>query len=72
MAFTSTDLDTINAAIASGQRRVKLGNREIEYNTLSEMLSARDIIRNELNKTAGIASSDTRPLSYRIKTSKGL
>lgn len=48
MAFTQTDLDNINAAIASGELRVRLQDKEVEYRTLSDMLKVRAVIENEL------------------------
>ena len=72
MAFTSADLVNIDAAIATGQRRVRLGNREIEYQSMEQMLKARDKIQLEINKADNALNNVTRPASYRIRTSKGL
>ncbi|GJD65166.1 phage head-tail joining protein [Methylobacterium frigidaeris] len=45
MAWTTADLDAINAAIASGARKVRFAdNREVEYRTLADMRSIRDEI----------------------------
>lgn len=72
MAWTQTDLDVIEKAIASGQRRVRLDGREVEYHSISEMLKARDLIKSGVraieNATAGIR----RPTVYRTRTAKGL
>jgi hypothetical protein len=48
MAFTQTDLDTLNAAIATGTRSVRYGDKQVDYKTLDEMLRARQIIMAEL------------------------
>ena len=72
MAFTSADLANIDAAIATGQRRVRLGNREIEYQSVEQMLKARDKIQLEINKADNLTNNVTRPASYRTRTSKGL
>lgn len=72
MAWSQTDLDSIEAAIVSGQRRVRLNGREVEYHSVGDMLKARDAIRNEVNRAAATASGATRPRSFRARTSKGL
>jgi len=48
MAFTSADLDAINSAIASGAKRVRFQTHEVEYQSVAEMLRARDVIKAEL------------------------
>lgn len=48
MAFTQADLDAINSAIASGARRVRFQTHEVEYQSIAEMLRARDVIKAEL------------------------
>ncbi|SMD18519.1 hypothetical protein [Rhizobium sp. RU36D] len=48
MAFTQTDLDAINAAIATGAKRVRFQTHEVEYHSIAEMLRARDVIRAEI------------------------
>jgi len=68
MAFTQTDLDNLNSALASGKRRVRLGQREIEYHSIEQMLKAKQAIQEELNR----ASTIKRPKSYLSKTRKGL
>lgn len=55
MAVTQTDLDNLNAAIASGTRSVTLGGQTITYNTTASLIVARNDLRNELaaqNRTA--------------------
>lgn len=52
MAYTQTDLDSINAAIASGVLRVRDRNgSEIQYRNMDDMIRARDAIRAELGLT---------------------
>lgn len=64
MAFTQTDLDNIDKAIASGAKRVRFQDREVEYNSTAGMLKARAYIYNLINP---IATRITR-----VFTSKGL
>lgn len=49
MAFTQADLEAINAAIATGAKRVRFQTHEVEYHSMTEMLRARDIIKDEVN-----------------------
>lgn len=49
MPFTQTDLAALDAAIASGERRVSYGDRTVEYQSLKEMMAARRLIQSELN-----------------------
>lgn len=53
MAWTQTQLDALEKAIAEGTLRVKYENKEVEYRSLEDMLKVRDLIRKEL----GIVSS---------------
>ena len=52
MAFTLTDLQNIEKAMASGERRVKIADKEVEYRSLSEMLTMYRLIQKELNPAA--------------------
>ena len=48
MAFQQSDLDALEKAIATGARVVKQGDKEIQYGSLREMLTVRDLMRREL------------------------
>ena len=48
MAFTLDQLETLEAAIASGTKKVKYADKEVEYNSIQDMLTLRDLIRKEL------------------------
>lgn len=69
MAFTQTDLDAVNAAIASGELTVKHNGREVTYRSMEDLLKARATITSELATVA----SGTRGGSYRFafKTGRG-
>ena len=69
MAYTQTDLDKIDAAIAGGARRVRLNGREKEFFSANDLLKLREQISNELNKSAATVR---RPTCFRSRTSKGL
>ena len=49
MAFTQTQLDSLETAIASGTLEVKTGDKSVRYHSLDEMIKLRDVIRNQLN-----------------------
>jgi hypothetical protein len=49
MAWTQADLDTINSAIATGAKRVRFQTHEVEYQSLKDMLIARDLIKTEVD-----------------------
>ena len=48
MAFTQSQLDALESAIAEGALTVRLGDRMVTYQSLSEMLRLRDTIKSEL------------------------
>lgn len=52
MAFTQTDLDAIERAIASGELSFTSNGRAVSYRSVSELLRARDTIRADLQKAA--------------------
>ena len=72
MAWTKTDLDKIETALATGARRVRLNGREYEYHSVNDMLKARDAIRTGLNTALSDAGGVKRPTAFRTRTSKGL
>jgi hypothetical protein len=53
MAYTETDVQRLEQAIASGTMRVKYADREVTYHSLKEMRSALREIRNEVSAAAG-------------------
>ena len=69
MAWTQLDLDTLEAAMVSGQRRVRLNGREVEYHSIDQMAKVRDLIKSEINRSN---TAITRPRVFRTRTGKGL
>lgn len=51
MAWTQSDLDAIEKAIASGALMVRYNDKQVTYRSISEMMQARDLIRKSLGKT---------------------
>lgn len=50
---TQTDIDNLNAAIASGARSVTVGGQTITYNTTASLIQARDDLIKQLNGQTG-------------------
>jgi hypothetical protein len=48
MAFTSSDLDAINAAIATGELTVEYNGRRVTYRSMADLLQAKRVIEAEL------------------------
>ncbi|MDO4560808.1 MAG: hypothetical protein Q4C86_07635 [bacterium] len=48
MAFSQGDLDAICAAIASGALKVKYKDREVQYQSLNDLLTAKAVIEKAL------------------------
>lgn len=65
MAFTQTDLDNINSAIATGELAVEVNGRKVVYRSVDDLMKARALISAEL-ASATSAVSDTRRGSYRV------
>lgn len=48
MAFSTTQLTAVEAAIASGELVVQYDGRRVEYRSMQELIAARDLIKAEL------------------------
>lgn len=65
MAFTQTDLDNINTAIAAGELTVRASNGSlVTYRSMDELLKARGVIQADL--TAAASAGGARRSSYRF------
>lgn len=69
MAFTQTDLDAVNAAVASGELKIEVAGRMVMYRSIDELIKARDIISAELAATATAGTSAVRRGSYAVRFS---
>lgn len=60
MAFTQSDLDALDKAIASGVRSATIGDETVVYNSFDEMIRARDRVAVALGAVAS-PGSPARP-----------
>jgi hypothetical protein len=51
MGFTQGQLDALEEAIASGTLSVQYGDKKVTYQSMADMLKARELIRRELGLT---------------------
>lgn len=56
MAFTQTDLDRLDSAIAMGMLTCKLNGKEVTYRSMDELMKARNFIANQLAQQSGIST----------------
>lgn len=57
MAFTQTQLDALEAAIASGTLEVRTGDKSVRYQSMAELIKARDLIREQLAVATDVQQS---------------
>lgn len=67
--FTVTQLEAVEAALATGQLRVDYEGKRVEYRSVAELRAARDLILAELT-AAGLISNNT-PRTVYTSFSKG-
>jgi hypothetical protein len=67
MAYTEQQIQALRDALANGVRRVRFGDREIEYRTIDELKAAILAAETELAKDSG------KPIvrQIRVSTNKG-
>lgn len=72
MAFTQTDLDNINAAIASGELTVRVNDRLVTYRSVAELERARSLIQSDLAAAAAGSGTPRRgTYAVRFATARG-
>lgn len=52
MAYTQTDLDRINKALASGTLTIRTGNDSVTYQSIDDMLRVKRMIESELAQSS--------------------
>ncbi|MCG5241876.1 phage head-tail joining protein [Azospirillum doebereinerae] len=65
MAYTQTQLDALDAAIASGALRVTYDGKTVEYRSTADLIRARALVLAELGRQTGDAPSGRRFASFR-------
>jgi hypothetical protein len=53
MAWTQSQFDAIEAAIASGELTVRFGDRTVTYRSVDELLQARAVIKESIDAGTG-------------------
>ncbi len=71
MNFTQNDLKEIERAIASGRRKVKFNDSEIEYRSIDEMLKIRDLIKKSLESSTKSDSASVFGSSIQLRYESG-
>jgi hypothetical protein len=69
MALTQTDLDALDAAIATAELEVQIDGRKVRYRSTDELIKA----RNHVAQVIASGSTTTRTGAYRFNftTSRG-
>ena len=68
MAFSQTDLDNINSAIATGEMSVEFNGRRVTYRSIADLKEARNIVVADL-AAASNSSTTVRRGNYRVNFS---
>lgn len=63
MALTQTDLDNLDAAIATGELKVEFNGRMVVYRSVSELMAARAHVASVLSANS---SSAPRTAAFRV------
>lgn len=61
MAVSQSDIDALNAALATGEKQVTLDNQTIIYRTVSDLILARNYMQEQLNRDNAIAANKRKP-----------
>lgn len=67
MTYTTTQLEALKRALASGERRVSFGDKTVEYRSVEELQAAIRTVEAEIARNAG--ASPKRQI--RVTTAKG-
>lgn len=71
MAYTQSQLDALEAALAKGERRVSFGDKTIEYRTVEELATAiREVKRGLFEDAVATGLWPCAPRQIRVTTWK--
>jgi len=72
MAYTQSDLDALQAALAKGEKRVSFGDKTVEYRSVEELQAAiRQVKRDLFEQAVATGLWPGAPRQIRIHTTKG-
>ena len=72
MAYTETQLQALEIALAKGERRVTFGDKTVEYRSVEELrVAMRDVRRGLSEQATATGLWPSAPRQIRINTSKG-
>ena len=72
MAFTETQLQALESALAKGERRVTFGDKTVEYRSVEELrVAMRDVRRGLSEQASATGLWPGAPRQIRMNTSKG-
>lgn len=71
MALTQTDLDNLDAAIASGELKVSVNGRSVEYRSIADLKAAREHVLAVLTGAVATAPAARRTGTYRYNFTTG-
>jgi hypothetical protein len=60
MAYTTTQLQALEDAIATGELTVEYDGKKVTYRSIAELLTARDFVRGELIAAGTITDTTIR------------
>ncbi|HMU16199.1 MAG TPA: hypothetical protein PKC95_02020 [Thauera aminoaromatica] len=67
MSYTTTQLDALKRALATGERRVSFGDKTVEYRSIEELQAAIRTVEAEIARSAGASAKR----QIRVTTAKG-
>lgn len=67
MTYTSTQLEALKRAFATGERRVSFGDKTVEYRSVEELQAAIRTVEAEIARNAGAIPKR----QIRVTTAKG-
>ena len=72
MAYTQSQLDALEAALAKGEKRVTCGDKTVEYRSVDELKAAiRDVRKGIAEQAAATGLWPGAPRQIRVTTGKG-
>lgn len=72
MAYTQSQLDALEAALAKGERRVSFGDKTVEYRSIEELQAAIAAVKRDLFEQAvNTGLWPGAPRQIRVTTGKG-